>query len=110
MDTIRIENWSNIRELTLMTIGTNKGSWWANSSFGSELFEVRREGKVTPQTAGTIQRILQEALAWMKDDGIAANIICLAERTGKNEIAYSVTVIRPNGETVLVKDVWNALK
>jgi phage gp46-like protein len=106
---VRIEYWEDIRELVVMTIGTDKGAWWANPAFGSRLFEIRQAGKVTPQTAGTLQQLLQEALSWMKEDGIAAEIICLAERTGKNEIAYTVTVVRPKGDPVMVKDVWNAL-
>jgi phage gp46-like protein len=109
METIRIEKWTDITELTRMTIGTDKGSWWANPAFGSELFKLRQTGKVTPRTAGTVQQILQEALSWMKEDSIAADIRCTAERLGKNEIGYIVTILRPNGETVIVKDTWHAI-
>ena len=29
-----------------------------------------------------------------------------AERTGKNEIRYVVTVVQPDGSSVFIKDVW----
>jgi phage gp46-like protein len=110
MGTIRLENWTDIEELTRMSIGTDKGSWWANKNFGSDLWKIRQEGKVTPRTAGTIQRILQEALTWMKEDGIVLDIICSAERIGKNEIAYAITIFRPHGDSVIIKDTWNVIQ
>jgi phage gp46-like protein len=54
--------------------------------------------------------MLQECLQWLKDDGIADDVTCTAERSGKNEIAYSVTVLRPNEKPLIVKDTWNALR
>ena len=107
---IRIEQWTDIGELILMCVGTDKGSWWADPYFGSELWALRQEGKVNNQTAGRAQRMILECLMWMKDDGLAADIECRAERAGKNAIAYSVTVTRPNGEPVIIKDVWDAVK
>jgi len=107
---VRIEQWADIREIVLMCIGTDKGTWWADPSFGSELWKLRQEGKVDSRTAGRVQQMLEDCLMWMKDDGLAASIECRAEQAGKNEIAYIVLVTRPNGDTVMVKDVWNAVK
>ena len=107
---IRIENWNDIRELVFMCIGTDKETWWADPSFGSELWKLRQEGKVNSRTVGRVQQMILECLAWMKNDGLAAGIDCQAEQAGKNEIAYFVTVVRPNGESVLIKDTWNAIK
>ena len=106
----RIENWTDIRELVLMCIGTDRGTWWADPSFGSELWILRQEGNVDNRTAGRVQQMILDCLMWLKDDGLAADIECYAERAGKDEIAYSVTVLRPSGDPVIVKDTWNAVK
>ncbi|MDR1286755.1 MAG: phage GP46 family protein [Treponema sp.] len=105
----RIENWAGIQELVQMSIGTDKGSWWADPGFGSEIWKLRQEGKVDNRTAGTFQQFLQDCLAWLEDEGIAGDVICSAERSGKNEIAYAVTVLRPGTEPLIIKDTWNAL-
>jgi len=110
MEAVRIENWADIQELALMSIGTDKGAWWADPNFGSELWMLRQEGKVDNRTAGRVQQMILDCLMWMKNDGIAADIDCQAEQVGKNEIAYSVKVLRPSGDPIIVKDTWYAVK
>jgi phage gp46-like protein len=110
MSTVRIEGWADVRELVQMSIGTDKGSWWADPAFGSEIWKLRQAGKVDSRTAGTFQRFLQDCLAWLKEDGIVEDVMCTAERSGKNEIAYSVTTLRPDREPLIVKDTWNAFE
>lgn len=107
---IIIEHWKDIGELVLMSIGTNKGSWWADPSFGSDLWIIQQEGKVTERTAGTVQQVLLDAAKWLVDDGLASSIDCKAERSGKNTITYTITVMKPDGETIEVKEVWNAVQ
>jgi phage gp46-like protein len=109
MDMVRIEQWDDIRELALMSIGTDKGAWWADPDFGSELWLLRKNGKVDGQTAGTLRRMVLESLQWIISDGLAAKIDCLAERAGKNEIHYRVTLFHPNGNNVLITEVWRAV-
>ncbi|MGP1531442.1 MAG: hypothetical protein ACTTI5_04540 [Treponema sp.] len=48
-------------------------------------------------------------LQWIKDDGLASKIECVAEQQGRNTIAYCVTVTRPDGNTLEVKEVWNGV-
>jgi phage gp46-like protein len=110
METVRIENWTDVRELVELSIGTDKGSWWADPAFGSDLWKLKQTGKVDNRTAGTFQRMLQESLKWLTDDGIADEVRCTAGRLGKNEIAYSVTTLRPDKEPLIIKDTWNALQ
>jgi len=105
----RIENWNDIGELALMSIGTDKGTWWADPAFGSELWLLKRNGRVDGQTVGTLRRMVLECLKWLIDDGLAKEISCAAERTGKNTIAYTVTIERPDGETVEVKEAWSVV-
>jgi phage gp46-like protein len=110
MDTVRIEHWTDVRELVLMSIGTDKGSWWADPAFGCELWKLRQAGKVDNRTAGTVQQMIQDCVQWLKDDGLAGDLTCAAERSGKNEIAYTVTVLRPDTKPLIIKDLWHALQ
>jgi phage gp46-like protein len=104
-----IENWADIRELALMSIGTDKGSWWADPAFGSELYLLKANGKVDGKTAGTLRRMLQECLAWIIDDGIAKQISCLTERTGKNEITWVIEITKPDGDNLFIRETWNGI-
>jgi phage gp46-like protein len=107
---VKIENWTGISELVQMSVGTDKGSWWADPDFGSEIWKLRQAGKVDSRTAGTFQQYLRESLKWLKDGGLVEDILCSAEQSGKNEIAYTVTALRPDTEPLIIKDVWNALR
>lgn len=105
----KIENWSDIRELVLMSIGTDKGRWWAYPEFGSELWQLRQTGKVDGNTAGTVRQMILDSLQWLIDDGLAKEIECEAEQADKNRINYRVKVTRPNGSDILVEDIWNGI-
>jgi len=109
MEPVRIEAWADIRELVLMSVGTDKGAWWADPAFGSELWTLRQEGKITGKTAGAVRRMILECLQWLKEDGLANSVNCTAELDGKTSISYAVTVEKPGGGTILIKDVWNAV-
>jgi phage gp46-like protein len=106
---IRIEQWDSVPELVRMSIGTDKGTWFADPNFGSELWLLKKAGKVDGQTAGTLERMLRESLQWLVDDGLAATVDCAAERTGKNRIDYQVIVSHPDGSSETVKDRWNVI-
>ena len=108
--TVTIENWNAIRELVQMSIGTDKGSWWADPSFGSELYFLRQSGKVDGQTAGTLRRMILECLQWLVEEKLVEKIDCEAECTGKNEISYCVTIFSKDESTLQIKEVWNAVK
>jgi phage gp46-like protein len=105
----RIEQWASIPELVSMSIGTDKGTWWADPAFGSDLWLLKKEGKVDGQTAGKLERIVRESLQWLVDDGLAVTVDCAAERNGKSRIDYQVTVTRPDGSPVKVQEVWNVI-
>lgn len=106
---IKLENWTDIKELVAMSIGTDKGRWWADSSFGSELWILRQEGKVDGSTAGKVRLMILESLAWLKQGGLVKDIQCTAERVDKNEIRYAVTVVKPDGSSVFIKDIWHGI-
>jgi phage gp46-like protein len=106
---VRIEQWASIQELVRMSIGTNKGTWFADPAFGSDLWLLKKEGKADGQTAGNLERIVRESLQWLVDDGLAVEVDCAAERNGKSRIDYHVTVTRPDGSSVEVPEVFNVI-
>lgn len=105
----RLENWQDIRELVLMSVGTDKERWWADKDFGSEIWKLRQTGKITPTTVGTFRQMVLDSVQWLIDDGLAESIDCEAEQQGRNTIAYCVTVHRPDGDTIEVKEAWNGI-
>ena len=90
----KIENWQDIRELVLMSIGTDK---------------LRQTGKVDGNTAGTVRQMVLDSLQWLIDDGLAKKIECTAERADKNRINYRVIVTKPDGKDIKVEDSWNGI-
>ena len=106
---VRIENWNDIKELVLMSIGTNKGTWWADPDFGSEIWLLKQTGKVDGGTADALKRMVLESAQWIIDDGLAQKITCATERRGKNIIAYTVSVYRESAADIIIKEVWNAV-
>lgn len=109
MATALLEEFQSIELLVQMSIGTDRGLWWADPEFGSDLWKIRRYGKVGPQTVGEVKRAIEDALKWIKSDGLADSIDVEAVQAGRTMIAYSVSITRPDGSTASVKDVWNGL-
>jgi phage gp46-like protein len=105
---VAIENWNDIQEMVEMSIGTDKGTWWADPDFGSGLRLLRQEGKVDGRTAGTLRLLILECTQWLADDGLVKKIECEAERTGKDKIVYVVTVFYANGKGS-IKGEWDAV-
>jgi phage gp46-like protein len=105
----RIEQWASIEELVRMSIGTDKGTWFADPAFGSDLWLLKKEGKVDGQTAGRLEEIVRESLRWLVADGLAASVDCAAERNGKNRIDYRVMVTRTDGSAVTIPEVWSVI-
>jgi len=106
---VRIDQWADIRELVRMSIGTNKGTWPADPDFGSDLWLLKKTGKVDGQTAGTLERLIRESIQWLVEEKMANTVDCTAERNGKNRIDYRVTVTRPDGSPVTVEEAWGVV-
>jgi phage gp46-like protein len=106
---ISLGNWANIEELARMSIGTNKGTWAQDPSFGSELWLLAHTGKADAETTGVLERMVREALQWMLEDNLAQSIEVAAERNGKNRIDYRVIITKPDGSQTTIEEVWNAI-
>jgi len=105
----RIEQWAGIEELARMSIGTDKGAWYADPGFGSELWLLRQTGKADGQTAGILKRMVRESLQWLVDGGLASSVSCSARRGGRNRIDCEVLIIRPDGIGVGFEEAWNVV-
>ena len=108
-DAARIERWASVEDLARMSIGTDRGAWFADPEFGSELWLLKKAGKVDGQTAGALERMVRESLSWLVRDGLARSAECRAERNGKNRIDYMVTITRPDGSRVQIEEAWNVV-
>ena len=96
----------SIADLVQMSVGTEKGSWFADPAFGSELHTIE---KVDGNTAFVVQRMIVQATRWLLDDGLAADITVGAQRLGRNGISWQALITRPEGGGELVEGVWHAV-
>jgi phage gp46-like protein len=58
-----------------MSVGTDKGAWWADPSFGSELWLLKKEEKADGQTPGRLEQMIRES-----PRRLALKVDCAAER------------------------------
>ncbi len=93
----------SISDLVQMSLGTHKGSWWADPAFGSQIYRIE---KVDSRTPALFQSYCIAALQWLLDDALAAGIRVETERRGRGGIAYRIEVTRPGGETELLEAIW----
>ena len=94
---------------------TDRRGWWADAllqegdRWGSRLWLVRRE-KHLPEVLARIEEYAHEALAWLREDGIATrvDIAATAPRTG--QWLLTVDIHRPDGERVAYRfdHLWQA--
>ncbi len=81
-----------------------------NDRIGSRLYLLKRR-KLTNKTPQDAREYMQQALAWMKEDGVAARIDVTAERTGIETLAAGVTIYQRDGtiHNITFDDIWSEL-
>lgn len=90
--------------------------WWGtppavqNDRIGSRLYLLKRR-KLTNKTPQDAREYMQQALAWMTDDGVAARIDVTSERTGTDTTAAGVTIYQRDGviHNITFDDIWSKL-
>lgn len=91
--------------------------WWGdtwptvqNDRIGSRLYLLRRT-TLTNQTPPLARTYINQALAWMIDDGVAARIDTRVERTGIDMLAAAITLWQRDGtrHTITFDDLWSEL-
>jgi phage gp46-like protein len=72
--------------------------WWGDraSPIGSKIW-LRLRAKRTPAVLDLVKNDIQQALQWMIDDGVAAQIDVVTEFQGTNRLAASVVIYRQSG-------------
>jgi len=69
---------------------------YQNDAFGSRLWLLER-AKLTAETLRLARSYVEEALAWLVDDGIAESVAVEVQRQGRGGLSIAVTVTRGSG-------------
>jgi len=77
-----------------MSLAVEKGSWWLNPDFGSELPKLRRE-KANEATARLVKSYVLAALKWMVAAGKLTSVTVTTEVV-KSRINYLVVALAAN--------------
>jgi len=87
-----------------------RGGWWGDSysdtpgrKLGSRLWLLRNQ-PITATTPDTARAYVDEALAWMVEDGLVARVVSRAERIGLDGIGVGATLYDRAG--VLAASLW----
>lgn len=88
---------------------TDRRGWWADyyldRSLGSNLWQLER-AKKTRSTLGIARTYARDALQWLIDDGIAADLIVNTSWQARNMIGIAVALVRPNGTVTRFMFSW----
>lgn len=91
--------------------------WWGdtwptvqNDRTGSRLYLLKRS-KLTNKTPQAAREYIQQALAWLTEDSVAARIDVVAERTGIDTLAVGITIWQQNGSqhNITFDDIWSEI-
>ncbi|WP_271311764.1 phage GP46 family protein [Yersinia intermedia] len=91
--------------------------WWGdsyptiqNDRIGSRLYLLQRT-TLTSKTVELARGYLDQALAWLKDDGVVSRIAINVQRRGNDILTAEITLYRNDGSSQLITfdDLWSAL-
>jgi len=91
--------------------------WWGdtyptvqNDRIGSRLYLMRRR-KLTSKTPLDAKTYIEQALAWMKEDGVAARIDVRTERSGNDKIFADIKIYKVDDSVhnLNFDDIWSEL-
>ncbi|EOF8224550.1 phage GP46 family protein [Yersinia enterocolitica] len=91
--------------------------WWGdsyptiqNDRIGSRLYLLQRT-TLTSKTVELARGYLEQALAWLKDDGVVSRIAINVLRRGTEILTAEITLYRNDGSSQLITfdDLWSAL-
>ncbi|CNI83865.1 putative bacteriophage protein GP46 [Yersinia intermedia] len=91
--------------------------WWGdsyptiqNDRIGSRLYLLQRT-TLTNKTVELARGYLEQALAWLKDDGVVSRITINVQRRGTEILTAEITLYRNDGNSQLITfdDLWSAL-
>lgn len=91
--------------------------WWGdsyptiqNDRIGSRLYLLRRR-TLTSKTPIDAKSYIEQALAWMKEDGVAARIEVKTERRGNDKLFADIKIYQRDGSlhNLNFDDIWSEL-
>ncbi|QDW32894.1 hypothetical protein FFE93_007365 [Yersinia sp. KBS0713] len=91
--------------------------WWGdsyptiqNDRIGSRLYLLQRT-TLTSKTVELARGYLDQALAWLKEDGVVSRIAINVQRRGTDILTAEITLYRNDGSSQLITfdDLWSAL-
>lgn len=91
--------------------------WWGdsyptiqNDRIGSRIYLLQRT-TLTSKTVELARGYLEQALAWLKDDGVVSRITINVQRHGTEILTAEITLYRNDGSSQLITfdDLWSAL-
>ncbi|CNK75711.1 putative bacteriophage protein GP46 [Yersinia enterocolitica] len=91
--------------------------WWGdtyptvqNDRIGSRLYLLQRT-TLTNNTVELARGYLEQALAWLKDDGVVSRITINVQRRDTDMLTAEITLYRNDGSSQLITfdDLWSAL-
>ncbi|CFQ55655.1 GP46 family protein [Yersinia frederiksenii] len=91
--------------------------WWGdsyptiqNDRIGSRIYLLQRT-TLTSKTVELARGYLEQALAWLKDDGVVSRIAINVQRRGTDILTAEITLYRNDGSSQLITfdDLWSAL-
>ena len=96
--------------------GVSRCGWWGDTfevddKFGSRLWLLSR-AKITDQTPLQAKEYAEEALQWLIDDGVAADVVVTVERATFDRLDMSVTITKPSDttESLRFQNMWSYLE
>ena len=96
--------------------GASRFGWWGdtfevNDKFGSRLWLLSR-AKLTAQTPLRAKEYVEEALQWLVDDGVAADVVVQVEKATVDRLDMSIVITKPNDTTTSLRfqNMWSYLE
>lgn len=86
------ERISTLANAVYLRLATPLGSWWADTSLGSRLHELKRQ-KAVPRVELLARQYAQQALQPLLDDGRASSISITSELTNDADAATSRLIL-----------------
>lgn len=96
------------RDDDVLPEGSDRGGWWADPTFGSRLWLLRRS-PLTDAVVTKAKEYATEALQDLVTDGLCSSCMVEAARNG-DALGMSITLYRDGQEPVLLtyQDLWTA--
>jgi phage gp46-like protein len=92
---------TNLQNAVYLRLTTPLGSWWADPTLGSRLYELVREKDVA-RVRTLARQYAEQALQPILDDGRASSIIVTAQHPVSSKLLLLIEVTQANGKVMPV--------